>query len=245
MESKEHTAKEKFFVLRSFAGHAESQRLIVEEALERHSRNEKLIGNKNAADGLDGHDISSSKSSLKLNLGISCGGDLRDILPNAVVLAEKAFLHASGVANSTTTAKTLRTIPNGPLSGLSLLYGLDAAMSPHYDSPTQPGQREEWLCMLSFGNTMMFRCDDETIAIHSGDVLVMDAVATLHGVDCILQDESVPPICSLISFPISQVRLGILFWQGRLVPECNDDITACDDVDLDGSIGLFDNDGYE
>jgi hypothetical protein len=182
---------------------------------------------------------------LKLNLGISCGGDLSCIIPNAVAVARKAFQQASNIAKSTNTAQMLRTISNGPLSGLSLLYGVDAAMLPHYDSPTQPGQREEWLCMMSFGNTMIFRCDDETITIYSGDVLVMDAMATLHGVDRILQDDNLPPICSHIGFQIPQVRLGILFWQGRLVPERNDNVTANDDVDLDGAINLFDSDGYD
>jgi hypothetical protein len=244
MESTEHATKEKFFVFRSFIGHVESQRIIVEEALSCHSRNEKLIGS-NESDVINAHAISSSNSSLKLNLGISCGSDLSNIIPNAVDVARKSFRKASRIAKSTSTANTLRTISTGPLSGLSLLYGLNAAMLPHYDSPTQPGQHEEWLCMMSFGNTMLFRCDNEVITIQSGDVLVMDAMATLHGVDGILHDDDEPPICSSIGFTIPQVRLGILLWQGRLVRECNNDVTACDDIDLDGSIGLFDNDSDE
>ena len=234
---------EKFFVFRSFVGLDNSQRQIVDEVLSCHSRNEVQLG-KTGADSRDAHNVSLSKSSLKLNLGISCGGDLSIIIPNAVAVARKAFRKASNVAKCASTAKSLDTISNGPLSGLSLLYGVNAAMLPHYDSPTQPGQREEWLCMMSFGNTMIFRCDDETITIQSGDVLVMDAMATLHGVNCILQDDSVPPICSCIGFPIPQVRLGILFWQGRQVRESNTDVRV-NDNDLDGVTAIFEQDDIE
>jgi hypothetical protein len=242
MVSIQRDNKEKFFVFRSSVGPIESHRLIVEEILSCHSRNEKLNGN-NEADGIDEQAVRSSNTSLKLNLGISCGGDLSSIIPNVVAVARKAFQLASGVAKCTNTARTLHTIANGPLSGLSLLYGVNAAMLPHYDSPTQPGQHEEWLCMMSFGNTMIFRCDNETYTIQSGDVMVMDAMATLHGVDSILQDDSMPPICSCIGFPIPQIRLGILLWQGRLMPECTNDVTSGDDdIALDGAVGLFDND---
>jgi hypothetical protein len=148
----------------------------------------------------------------------------------------------SKVAKAKSTAETLQTISNGPLSGLSLLYGVDAAMLPHYDSPTQPGQREEWLCMMSFGNTMIFRCDDDTLMIQSGDVIVMDAMATLHGVERVVLDDNMPPMCSLIGLPIPQVRLGILLWQGRLSPRCKDVVRPVEDVNLEGSIGLFESD---
>ena len=244
MESFECSAKEKYFVFRSFVNHVETQSLIASEALKCHSRNEEKSGN-TKAQGIDTHHVSSSKKSMKLNLGISCGGDLRSILPNAAIVARKAFHQASSIAKSASTATSLHIISNGPLSGLSLLYGVNAAMLPHCDSPTQPGQREEWLCMMSLGNTMIFRCDDETITIQSGDVIVMDAMATLHGVERVLPDDDVPPMCSRIGFPIPQVRLGILFWQGRLKPESNDEVGANDVVDLEGSIGLFHNDDDE
>ena len=240
----EYAVKEKFFVLRSFVGPDETQRLIADEVLNCHYRNEELNGNKTSP-GLIANYTSSSKTSLKLNLGISCGGDLSDILPNAVAVVRRAFDHASNIAKNKSTAKTLQTISNGPLSGLSLLYGLDAAMVPHYDSPTQPGQRDEWLCMMSFGNTMIFRCDNDTITIQSGDVIVMDAMSTLHGVERIVPDDNMPLICSRIGFPIPQVRLGILLWQGRVMPVYKDVLGPVDDVDLEGSIGIFDNDDYD
>lgn len=240
----ENAVKEKFFVLRSFVGPDETQRLIADEALKCHYRNEELNGNKTSP-GLITNYTSSSKTSLKLNLGISCGGDLSNNIPNAVTTARRAFEHASSIATNKSTAKMLQTISNGLLSGLSLLYGVHAAMLPHCDSPTQPGQREEWLCMMSLGNTMIFRCDDETIAIQSGDVIVMDAMATLHGVERIVPDDSIPPICSRIGLPIPQVRLGVLLWQGRLLSEFNDAVCSADDVNLEDSIGLFDSDGYD
>ena len=243
MAPMEYVDNEKFFVLRSFVDNDKTQRLIADEALNCHSRNEEVNGNINQ--GTLANFCSSSKSSLKLNLGISCGGDLRDILPNAVAVVRRAFDHASNIAKNNGTAKTLQTISNGPLSGLSLLYGLDAAMVPHYDSPTQPGQRDEWLCMMSFGNTMIFRCDNDTITIQSGDVIVMDAMSTLHGVERIVPDDNMPLICSRIGFPIPQVRLGILLWQGRVMPAYRDVLGPVDDVDLEGSIGIFDNDDYD
>ena len=238
MASIEYAAKEKFFVFQSFVDNDDLQRLIAEEALKCHSRNEELKGN-NQVDGMDMDSISSSKASLKLNLGIPCGGDLNCILPNAVAVARRAFEQAASVTKSKSTAKTLGMIATGPLSGLSPLYGVDAIMLPHYDSPTQPGQREEWLCMMSFGNTMVFRCDDEILSIQSGDVLVMDAMATLHGVERIVPDINVPPMCSRIGFPMPQVRLGILFWQGRLVPVHNDDNYGEKDVNFEAFTDLF------
>jgi hypothetical protein len=232
-------AQENCFAFRSFVGSEEIQQLLVEEVLQCHYRN-KGIG----ADDNDKNLIqwdSSSKTSLKLDLGIPCGGDLSYLLPNAVAVARRAFQRASSiVAKATTKAKSLKLISNGPLSGLSLLYGIEGSMSPHYDSPTQPGQREEWLCMMSLGNSMMFRCNDDIISVHSGDVVVMDSMAVLHGVERIVPDESDPSLSLRLGLPTTQSRLGIIFWQGRIASPEAPLFIAGEDISLDGVDSLFD-----
>jgi hypothetical protein len=231
-------APKTFFVRRSFVESEETQRLLVEEALMCHARNEAVNVDENFATLRQW--TASSKSSFKLNLGISCGGDLTNILPRAVTLARSAFQQVSlDVSATIATAKALQSIAEGPLSGLSLLYGTEAAMPPHYDSPTQQGHRKEWLVMMTFGNTILFRCNKEIISLKSGDALVMDSMAVLHGVEKIVVETDDPPICSRIHLPDSQLRLGILFWQGIQTPVhmprlCSDAL-----VDFEGMEGLF------
>jgi hypothetical protein len=205
--------RKKFVVFRSFLGDDTSiARLLVQEALACHARN---------CDGADPDyaAIQTSVSSLKLELGIACGSDLSDILPQAVAIARRAFQQAAAspllLPDDTNNDSHLQNISRGPLSGLSLLYGLHAHMAPHYDSPTQPGQREEWLAMITLGNTARFRCNDDIIQLHWGDVLVMDSMAVLHGVEGILADHQDPTISEQLGLPVAQARLGILFWQGR------------------------------
>jgi hypothetical protein len=86
-------------------------------------------------------------------------------------------------------------------------------MNPHYDSPTQPNQREEWLIMFTLGNDVLFQLDDRQICLSSGDALVMDAMNVLHGVVTILppQLDEVDPAVALGLNP--KTRLGILLWQ--------------------------------
>jgi hypothetical protein len=134
---------------------------------------------------------------------------------------------------------------NTPLTGLSLLYGPLASMPAHYDSPTQPGQREEWLAMISIGSSIIFRCNDELIRLDSGDVIVMDSMATLHGVERVLvstTDESggwnhvnhtelgLPTPC----------RLGLLFWQGRPTDEKASAFSSHDEEEVTPSECLLD-----
>lgn len=179
-------------------------RLLVQEALACHARH-------CGSSGSDYTKIERSHSSLKLELGTSCGGDLSDTLPHAVAIARSAFQKA---ALQLPDNVALPNVARGPLSGLSLLYGLNASMASHYDSPTQVGQREEWLAMITLGNTALFRCNDEVIQLHSGDVVVMDSMAILHGVECIIANQDTSMSLSL-GLPAVEVRLGILLWQGR------------------------------
>jgi hypothetical protein len=235
MSSRDHVKK--FFVFRNFVGSEDRQRRLVNETLQCHAHNEATKG---------GHDVSTmwqsigtSKTSLNLNLGIPCGGDLTHVLPDAALLARQAFLQASMETTNATT-KTLQSLAQGPLSGLALLYGVEASMPSHYDSPTQPNQREEWLVMMTLGNTVVFRCDNEIISLHSGDALVMDSMAVLHGVDRIVPDHSDHPICSVINLPDLQVRLGILFWQGRDEPKQKAPLLSEEGIHFVGMDGLFD-----
>lgn len=100
-------------------------------------------------------------------------------------------------------------------------------MLPHYDAPTQPGQQEEWLCMMTMGANVDFVLDDVVVTMQSGDCLVMDSMAIQHGVKCIApssigQDQGGGlPIMNIL--PVKGSRLGILVWQGRtLLPVSND-----------------------
>jgi hypothetical protein len=231
--------KEKYFVFRSFVESDEAQRRLASEVFHCHAVNEEYKSDELGGDVLAQFD-SLSCSSTKLNLGISCGGDLATNLPNAVDLARRAFQQAAIVATSHATAETLKLISKNPLSGLSLLYGIHASMTSHYDSPTQPGQREEWLCMISFGNTILFRCDNEIVTVHSGDVIVMDSMAVLHGVERILPDNSLPSICTRIGFPLTQVRLGVILWQGKLTPDKNPITHPEEEINLEDAFSLFD-----
>jgi predicted nicotinamide N-methyase len=102
------------------------------------------------------------------------------------------------------------------LTGIALLYGPAAYMKAHYDSPTQPGRRREWLVMMNAGNAVRFRLGDSAEVLRSGDALVMDAMATLHGVEAILPSgalhdhEAVDP-AERLGLP-SGCRLGVLLW---------------------------------
>jgi hypothetical protein len=152
-------------------------------------------------------------NSMKLELGIGCGGDVASALEISTSVARRAFRQASQLMPMHKDAIERLIDPNTPLTGLSLLYGPSSSMTPHYDSPTQPGQREEWLCMMTMGLPCVFRLDDLTIELKSRDALVMDSKATLHGVEKISESED-GDLCSRIGLP-TNCRLGVLLWQGR------------------------------
>jgi hypothetical protein len=115
-------------------------------------------------------------------------------------------------------------------------------MKPHYDSATQPNQKEEWLCILSLGLTAVFRCDKERLYLESGDALVMDSMAVLHGVDRVLLD---PEACEQPSWRKAGLpfpsRLGLVVWQGRAsVSETgNDGGQEAPNAMLEGMDALF------
>jgi hypothetical protein len=187
--------------------------------------------------------LESSKSSLKLELGIrACGESLETKLPLAVQLSRKLFELASNklCPSSTTTLCNLK-LDTTPLTGLVLLYGPHASMTPHYDSPTQPGKREEWLAMITIGADVEFVCNQELVTLQSGDALVMDSMATLHGVHRILlssttsrDDESIK-----LGLPVANSRLGILLWQAKDSKTTNKEARLSEDT-VDGVAGLFD-----
>ena len=213
--------KEGFVVFRSFLS-VEEQRELVREALDCHHRN---------SSNSDWRDLQTSKSSRKLALGISTGGDVTSTLAFATSVARKAFRKA--FEQKPLEALKVVCREDTPLTGLALLYGPNASMPAHYDSPTQPGQREEWLAMATVGSTVSFRCNDDVLELKSGDVLVMDSMAVLHGVegvDC--EDGNYQEV----GLPIPS-RLGTLFWQGRM--DSNENFPVATEV-IDGFGKLFD-----
>ena len=205
----------RYAIFRSFVN-VEKQKLLVQESLQCHMKNstEKQTPT-------DWNHMETSSTSETFQLGVRCGGDLTPTLPLAVAVARRAFRQALqeesrlGDVSSIPALETLSQ-PNIPLAGLVLLYGLQASMPSHYDSPTQPGQREEWLVMLTMGNDVRFRCNDDIVQLQSGDVLVMDSMAVLHGVESIVENDNggVRIEKPDLGLPISS-RLGILFWQGQ------------------------------
>jgi hypothetical protein len=211
----------KYIVLRNFVPEHEASALV----------KEVLACHKNYAEN-DGYESSDNlESSKKLELGIPCGGDLSHILTKSASVARHAFRVAleNYFPDNEILQKIVTTSP--PLSGLALLYGIRASMTPHYDSPTQPGQREEWLAMITLGNSVQFRCNDESIRLDSGDALVMDSMATLHGVEAIVPGN----YWKLLGMPFPS-RLGILFWQGSVPSNDNELVLEADIADGFGNM---------
>jgi hypothetical protein len=209
---------QRYAVFRSFVG-VEEQQLLVRESLQCHLKNSSTDPNQQDSTKTDWNHMETSSTSQTFQLGVRCGGDLTSTLPVAVDIARRAFRQALqqqpqlGLASSIPALETLSQ-PHVPLAGLVLLYGLQASMPPHYDSPTQPGQREEWLVMMTMGNDVRFRCNDDIVQLQSGDVLVMDSMAVLHGVESIVDNNCQGCDDEDLGLPISS-RLGILFWQGQ------------------------------
>lgn len=212
-------------------------------------------------------------ASIRINLGISCGESVHQSLPLALHLARRAFAMARAalvmpVPNNSddnnyddtdgdddAVLQRLASSTNGSLlTGLALLYGPSAKMTPHFDSPTQPNQRHEWLVMFTIGNAVDFICNDDILTLVSGDALVMDSMAVLHGVRGIRQEyddgggggggdcNSNGPTVSL---PLEGSRLGVLLWQARSSPTTRDSShTTADAVEecIDGVHMLFQQD---
>jgi hypothetical protein len=204
--------RQRYVVFRSFLG-VQEQQLLVREALDCHLKNSNDKQNNNGT-ATGWKSMEASSNPLPFKLGVPCGGDLTSTLPAAVEVARRAFRQAlqlppSYLASTPVLEKVSQ--PNIPLTGLALLYGLKASKLAHYDSPTQPGQREEWLAMMTMGRDVRFRCNDDIVQLQSGDVLVMDSMAVLHGVESIVDDDT--GCDTELGLPIKS-RLGILFWQG-------------------------------
>jgi hypothetical protein len=191
--SGEFVNEKKYAVLTSFLTMQE-QRQLVSDALTCHAQH--------SLSGTVWTGVGTSTASFPLKLGIGCGGDLSRTLPFAVDLARRAFASSSMHHN----------VKDCTLTGLSLLYGPNATMNAHCDSPTQPQQREEWLVMMTVGNSVRFRCNDELLLLHSGDALVMDSMAVLHGVQEIVVCD--PDMAPILGLPVPGSRLGVLLWQG-------------------------------
>jgi hypothetical protein len=186
----------KFAVLKSFLTKEEQKRLV-EDVLKCHTQQ--------SSSGSTGWtDMATSTASFPLKLGIKCGGDLMETLPFAVDLARRAFASSSFLPHNVGDRCSL--------TGLALIYGPNATMNAHCDSPTQPHQREEWLAMMTVGNSVRFRCNDELLLLHSGDALVMDSMAVLHGVQEIVASD--PDMAPTVGLPVPGSRLGVLLWQG-------------------------------
>ncbi|KAL7560647.1 hypothetical protein ACA910_001331 [Epithemia clementina (nom. ined.)] len=229
--------RERFVVYREHVSKG-MQKSIVDEALQAHRRySDKQIHRDQWNLGNE------SKTSIKLEMGIGCGCDLTSVLPEAASVARSAFRRAA--ASDFASIKPLVTMSDvhTPLTGLALMYGLAASMPPHYDSPTQPGKREEWLCMITIGQSVLFRCNDETLKLESGDVLVMDSMSVLHGVNQICNDAKHHH--SLLGLPV-QARLGVLFWQGRTTLMTTSDLSPnqnlLDDLCAEELASLFSTD---
>lgn len=218
---------ERYVVLRSFLSRQEQEDLK-EEAIQCHRQK--------SSDPT--FQAVHTTASIPLNLGITCGSSVESQLPLASQLARRAFAHAS--CHAFPEEPLLRLLSSSSssssqhcsLTGLALLYGPNAKMSPHFDSPTQPGQRHEWLVMMTVGKAVAFVCNDKIITLSSGDVLVMDAMAVLHGVQSILPDD-----CD-IELPLQGSRLGVLLWQARQVDPVERSTRGQDDT-VDGMHMLY------
>lgn len=223
----------------------EEQQDLVQEVLQAH----RLSSTESLSSSFQ--ESSTSSQSIKLNLGIACGGDLSFVTPTAVGISRRVFRGAfarpddgwGSMGPPRPQALQILSCPGTPLTGTALLYGPNASMPAHYDSPTQPLQREEWLCILSVGLTAVFRCNNDRVELRSGDVLVMDSMAVLHGVEEILQPKECDDddIWERVGLPWPS-RLGIIMWHGKLASSASDAV-AVDIMAFEGMATMFDGDG--
>jgi hypothetical protein len=228
-------------ILRQFLNHEEQAR-VVQEIHNCHCSSHSAAHNDWSA--LDLEDLSTSRSSFKLSTGVTeCGGDITAHWPYCTAVTRRVFDRLdvewrSSIAYSATDRQIWQYLsqPDTPLTGLALLYGPQASMSPHYDSPTQPGQRSEWLVMITVGLNVNFRLQEQVHQLKSGDVVVLDSMRVLHGVESIVatgQDQN-----EALGLPPAS-RLGVLLWQGKSpVAVSNQDKTEM--TDFTGMDTLFD-----
>ena len=245
---------ERFLILPSFLS-IDEQKLLASSAIKAHRSHTKAANATNNDSSntkcscfdeivLDSNEPLHASSSKSLNLGLKyCGSPLTS-LPAAVQFSYRAFQTAAHVYGQrhpqyVSISNTLQNLANSnqsKLTGIALLYGPSATMKPHYDSPTQPNQREEWLIMFTLGNDVLFQLNDRQLCLSSGDALVMDSMNVLHGVVSILPPklEEVDPAVALGLSP--GTRLGLLLWQAsppRL--KINENKTSTNDETLNES----------
>ena len=102
-------------------------------------------------------------------------------------------------------------LPFHKLDGVALLYGINAKMEQHTDSLSRPDiTNEEWTFTINIGCDIQFTLNGKTVTAHSGDVLIMDSRAVMHGVERII-----PKTCPLF-LPLQNARFGIVCWESPL-----------------------------
>ena len=171
---------QRFAILRGFLSEGEQVELA-----------ENLLPNARQEEVREGLSMG-SKASIGLDLGLEYHmGPWKNEL--VVALARRAFARAVKKFEMKEMGMELsrqaRMLEERELTGIALVYGPLARMVAHHDSASRPGQRHEWLAMITLGNAVRFRLGDEARVLFSGDALVMDAMATLHGVDGVLSPE--------------------------------------------------------
>lgn len=209
------------------------------------------------------HDFESSHASKSLDLGLAyCGAPfidnnmllVIDITRRACKHASKYYRENNNNKNIVSTLDKMSKITTN-YTGICLAYGPKSKMTPHYDSPTSHAQsdiKQEWLVMITLGNTMLFQMNDTQILLYSGDVVVMDAMNVLHGVVSIIEndDDNIDPAFELgLNIPGS--RMGILSWQAsshpppRLEKRHDDDNNKLDDDNEEAFHDLFQDDSSQ
>lgn len=175
----------------------------------------------------DGHDkcdewksLGTDTVSTSLNLGLAyTGAPMNNEMNPALTFSRRSFEDASkhyldaGKCDLSVATSRLASPDECDITGIALLYGPNGKMLAHYDAPTQKGRRDEWLVGFSVGADTMFRCNDEVVLLKSGDALVMDSMAVLHGVEGICGQVSSVDVEQLYGLPFQGSRLGVLLWQ--------------------------------
>lgn len=213
---------ERYIHLKGFLSE-EEQHCLSKSALERHKVcQEQKLGSEYESEW---QRLETSSSSIPLNMGLKgTGGPFVD-MDSVVRYSKRAFGEASRYFSSVGQGKISEAIDRlrheeAKLTGISLLYGPNGSMLAHYDAPTQPGRHDEWLVGFTVGADTYFRCNDKIVLLKSGDALVMDSMAVLHGVESIKSGKEAIDCSLKYELPSPGSRLGVLLWQGaHTVPE--------------------------
>ncbi len=106
-------------------------------------------------------------------------------------------------------------------------------MPAHVDAPAYPGCKSNYIIGLTFGLSINFQLGSHNIVLNSGDALVFDGMALLHGVDGVIADTS--PLVNL-----ADSRLGIMLWERRMRPKVEVAISKHNDSEIDtDDLALF------